>query len=75
MSSLGVKLILRREKITLDKWFSDRKKICKYLTFRGDHHMSYVHLPVENLDQQNSAKGEIPIKGWMTRHLFVYTPN
>ena len=48
MSSFGVKSILRRDIITLDKWFSDSKEICEYLTFRGDHRMSHVHLPVAN---------------------------
>ena len=37
--------------------------------------MSYAHLPVENLDQKRSAKGEIPTKGCMAGYLFVYTPN
>ena len=37
--------------------------------------MSYVYLPVENLDEKRSAKGEIPIKGCIAGHLFVYTPN
>ena len=37
--------------------------------------MSYVRLPVENLDKKLSAKGEIPIKGCMTGNLFVYTSN
>ena len=37
--------------------------------------MSYVHLPVENLDKKRSGKDEIPIKSCMTGHLFVYTPD
>ena len=75
MSSSDVKSILRRDIITLDKWFSDSKKICIYLTFSVDHRMSYAHLPAENLDQKRSAKREISIKGCTAWHLFVYTPN
>ena len=63
MSSSDVKSILRRDIITLDKWFSDSKKICKYLTFSVDHRMSYTHLPAENLDKKRSVKREISIKG------------
>ena len=37
--------------------------------------MSYVHLPVENLHQKRSAKGELPIKSYIAGHLFVYLPN
>ena len=75
MASLGVNSILIRDITILDKWFSDRKKKCKYLTFRRDHRMSHVHLPVENVDKKRLAKGEINIKDCMTRHVFVYTPN
>ena len=75
MSSFGVKSILRRGIVTLDKWFSDTKRICECLTFRGDHRMPYVNLLVENLDQKRSAKGEIPINGCMAGHLFAYRPN
>ena len=49
MSRCGVKSTLHRDIITLDKWFSDSKEICEYLTFRGDHRMSNVNLPVKNL--------------------------
>ena len=75
MSSFGVKLILRRDVITLNKRFSESKEICEYLIFRGDHRMSYVHLPVENLDQKRSPRGEIPIISCMAGHLFVYMSN
>ena len=44
MSSFGAKSMLHRDTITLDKWFSDSKEKCDYLTFRGDHRISYVHL-------------------------------
>ena len=37
--------------------------------------MSYVYLPVEKLDKKPSAKGEMPIKGYMEGHLFAYKPN
>ena len=30
---------------------------------------------MENLDKKRSGKDEIPIKGCMTGHLFVYTPD
>ena len=34
--------------------------------------MPYVHLPVENLDQKQSAKGEIPIKAaWQDIYLLT----
>ena len=42
---------------------------------RGDDRRLYVHMCVENLDQKQSAGGEIPIKGCMAGHLFVYTSN
>ena len=62
MASLSVNSILIRDITILGKWFSDRKKKCKYLTFRRDHRMSYVHFPVENVDKKRLAKGEINIK-------------
>ena len=34
--------------------------------------MSYVHLPVENLDQKRPAKSEIPLKDCMAGYLFIY---
>ena len=74
LASSRVKLILCRDVIILDKWFSDSKEICEHLTSRGDHRMSYVHLPVENLDKKQSVKGEISNKGCMAGHLFIYTP-
>ena len=55
MSSFGVKSVMHRDIITLDKWFSDSKEKCEYLTFSGNHRMSYAHWPVEDLDQQRSA--------------------
>ena len=57
LASSRVKLILRRDVIILDKWFSDSKEICEHPTSRGDHRMSYAHLPVENLDKKQSVKG------------------
>ena len=63
--SFGVKSVLGRDIINLTKCLSDSKIICEYLTFTGDHHLLYVHLPVENLDQTRSGKGEIPTKGRM----------
>ena len=68
MPNFGVKSILRGDIITLVKWFSNSKKICEYLTFRGVDRMSYVHVPVGNLDQKRSVKGEIPIKGYIYLH-------
>ena len=56
MSSFGFKSTLRHDIVTFNKWFSDRKEICEYLTFRGDHRMSYATSSLMLTIYQNLSK-------------------
>ena len=74
MSSFGVKAILRRDIISLDKWFANSAEIVDYLSLRGDDRMTYVHIDEKSVDSVwQERKGE-PLPGCQKCHLFVYEP-
>lgn len=50
MLSLGVKAILRRDVVRLDRWFADNHGICSCLIDRCDKGMSYFVVNPQTVD-------------------------
>ena len=74
MSSFGVKAILRRDIISLDKWFANSAEIVDYLSLRGDDRMKYVHIDEKYVDSVRQQRKGKPLPGYQKCHLFVYEP-
>ena len=63
MSSFGVKAILRRDIIAVDKWFNYSNEICDYLSLRRDDRMIHVHIDAASVDKMRRERLAKPLDG------------
>ena len=71
-SSFGVKYILRKNVIALDKWFENSREKCSYLTQQYDDQMLYSLVDAESVNFSRHFKDGITINASMMECLFVY---